>query len=247
MGFNFDWMKNSLLIINSQKRQHKLGIKKQQRMRWFGTMKSKIVLLGPPGAGKGTQAKIISNRLGFTPLSTGDMLRKAVRNGTELGKQAKKYMDGGNLVPNDIVIGIMKEKIAEISGAFLLDGYPRTIQQADALSAIVDIDLVINIDVPDNILVKRLTERRSCPKCNIVYHLVNNPPKKDGICDVCGTKLCLRDDDKKEVIINRLKVYRESTLPLIDYYLKNGKLVTVRGDDGTINDVFANIEKVLID
>ncbi|MCQ2052788.1 MAG: adenylate kinase [archaeon] len=210
-------------------------------------MKSKIVLLGPPGAGKGTQAKIISNKLGFTSLSTGDMLRKAVRNGTELGKQAKKYMDEGNLVPNDIIIGIMKEKIAEISGAFLLDGYPRTIQQADALSAIADIDLVINIDVPDNVLVKRLTERRSCPKCDIVYHLVNNPPKKDGICDVCGTKLCLRDDDKEEVIMNRLNVYRESTLPLIDYYSRNGKLVTVRGDDGTINDVFANIKKVLID
>lgn len=215
-------------------------------MRWSETMKSKIVLLGPPGAGKGTQAEIISNKLGFTKLSTGDMLRKAVRDGTELGKQAKRYMDAGDLVPNDIVIGIMKEKIAEISGAFLLDGYPRTIQQADALSTIADIDLVINIDVPDDVLVKRLADRRSCPKCGITYHLVNNPPKKDGICDACGTELCLRDDDKKEVIMNRLNIYRQSTFPLIDYYSKNGKLVTIRGDYGTINDVFSNIEKVLM-
>lgn len=215
-------------------------------MRWSETMKSKIVLLGPPGAGKGTQAEIISNKLGFTKLSTGDMLRKAVRNGTDLGKQAKRYMDAGDLVPNNIVIGIMKEKIAEISGPFLLDGYPRTIQQADALSTIADIDLVINIDVPDDVLVKRLADRRSCPKCDTTYHLVNNPPKKDGICDACGTELYLRDDDKKEVIMNRLDIYRQSTFPLIDYYSKNGKLVTIRGDYGTINDVFSNIEKVLM-
>jgi adenylate kinase len=210
-------------------------------------MKSKIVLLGPPGAGKGTQAEIMSNKLGFTRLSTGDMLREAVRNGTELGKKAKTYMDAGGLVPNDIIIGMMKEKIESLSGAYLLDGYPRTIEQADALATIVDIDLAINIDVADEILVDRLTKRRSCPKCGAVYHLTNKPPKKDGICDACGAELYQRDDDKEETIRNRLKVYRENTFPLIDYYSKKGKLVTIKGNEGTIDDVFANIEKALKD
>ncbi len=210
-------------------------------------MKSKIVLLGPPGAGKGTQAEIMSNKLGFTRLSTGDMLREAVRNGTELGKKAKTYMDAGGLVPNEIIIGMMKEKIESLSGAYLLDGYPRTIEQADALGTIVDIDLAINIDVADEILVDRLTKRRSCPKCNAVYHLTNKPPKKDGICDSCGAELYQRDDDKEETIRNRLKVYRENTFPLIDYYSKKGKLVTIKGNEGTIDDVFANIEKALKD
>ncbi len=210
-------------------------------------MKSKIVLLGPPGAGKGTQAEIMSNKLGFTRLSTGDMLREAVRNGTELGKKAKTYMDAGGLVPNDIIIGMMKEKIESLSGAYLLDGYPRTIEQADALGTIVDIDLAINIDVADEILVDRLTKRRSCPKCNAVYHLTNKPPKKDGICDACGAELYQRDDDKEETIRNRLKVYRENTFPLIDYYQKKGKLVTIKGNEGTIDDVFSNIEKALKD
>ena len=210
-------------------------------------MKSKIVLLGPPGAGKGTQAEIMSNKLGFTRLSTGDMLREAVRNGTELGKKAKTYMDAGGLVPNDIIIGMMKEKIESLSGAYLLDGYPRTIEQADALGTIVDIDLAINIDVADEILVDRLTKRRSCPKCNAVYHLTNKPPKKDGICDACGAELYQRDDDKEETIRNRLKVYRENTFPLIDYYSKKGKLVTIKGNEGTIDDVFTKIEKALKD
>ena len=210
-------------------------------------MKSKIVLLGPPGAGKGTQAEIMSNKLGFTRLSTGDMLREAVRNGTELGKKAKTYMDAGGLVPNDIIIGMMKEKIESLSGAFLLDGYPRTIEQADALATIVDVDLAINIDVADEVLVDRLTKRRSCPKCNAVYHLTNKPPKKDGVCDSCGAELYQRDDDKEETIRNRLKVYRENTFPLIDYYSKKGKLVTIKGNEGTIDDVFSNIEKALKD
>ena len=208
-------------------------------------MKSKIILLGPPGAGKGTQAELLGNKLGFTRLSTGDMLREAVRNGTELGKKAKTYMDAGGLVPNDIIIGMMKEKIEGLKGAYLLDGYPRTVEQADALATIVDIDLAINIDVEDSVLVDRITKRRSCPKCNAVYHLTNKPPKKEGICDICGEKLYQREDDKEETIKNRLKVYRENTFPLIDYYEKKGKLVTVKGDEGTIEDIFAKIEKVL--
>lgn len=208
-------------------------------------MKSKIILVGPPGAGKGTQAELLETKLGFTRLSTGDMLREAVRNGTELGKKAKTYMDAGGLVPNDIIIGMMKEKIEGLSGAYLLDGYPRTIEQADALATIVDIDLVVNIDVPDEALIDRLTKRRSCPKCNAVYHLSNKPPKKDGICDACGAELYQRDDDKEETIKNRLKVYRENTFPLIDYYEKKGKLVTINGNEGSINDVFTKVEKAL--
>ena len=210
-------------------------------------MKAKVVLLGPPGCGKGTQAEKMGDDLGYTRLSTGDMLREAVRNGTELGLKAKTYMDSGALVPNDLIIGLMKEKIEGLSGAYLLDGYPRTIEQADALATIVDIDLAINIDVADEVLVDRLTKRRSCPKCNAVYHLANKPPKKDGICDACGAELYQRDDDKEETIRNRLKVYRENTFPLIDYYEKKGKLVTIKGDEGTIDDVFAKVEKALKD
>ncbi len=208
-------------------------------------MKSKIILLGPPGAGKGTQAELLDEKLGFTRLSTGDMLREAVRNGTELGKKAKEYMDKGALVPNEVIIGMMKEKIATIDGAYLLDGFPRTIEQADALGEIVDIDLVIDIDVEDEVLVDRLTKRRSCPKCNAVYHLTNKPPKVDGICDKCGEKLYQRDDDTEKTVKNRLEVYRKNTFPLIDYYKKKGKLVTIKGNDGTIEDVFKNVEKAL--
>ncbi len=208
-------------------------------------MKSKIILLGPPGSGKGTQAEILGDRLGFTRLSTGDMLREAVRNQTELGKTAKKYMDSGALVPNDVIIGMMKEKIAGLNGAFLLDGFPRTIEQADALAEVIDIDAAINLDVEDAVLVDRLTKRRSCPDCNAVYHLTNKPPKKAGICDKCGGKLYQRDDDVESTVRNRLKVYRENTFPLIDYYKKKGKLVTIMGNEGSIEDIYANIEKSL--
>ena len=207
----------------------------------------KFILIGCPGAGKGTQAKKLSKHYDIAHISTGDLLREQIANGTELGKKAKTYMDAGGLVPNEIIIGMMKEKIEGLSGAFLLDGYPRTIEQADALATIVDIDLAINIDVADEVLVDRLTKRRSCPKCNAVYHLTNKPPKKDGICDSCGAELYQRDDDKEETIRNRLKVYRENTFPLIDYYSKKGKLVTIKGNEGTIDDVFANIEKALKD
>lgn len=207
-------------------------------------MKSKIILLGPPGSGKGTQAELLGDKLGFVRLSTGDMLREAVRNQTELGKKAKEFMDSGALVPNDLIIGLMKSKIEGLSGAFLLDGFPRTIEQADALAAEIDIDVAINLDVDDDELVNRLTKRRSCPDCNAVYHLLYKPPKKDGICDKCNGKLYQRDDDTEKTVRNRLKVYRDNTFPLIDYYKKKGKLVTIMGV-GDIEDIFDQVRRAL--
>ena len=180
-------------------------------------MKAKVVLLGPPGCGKGTQAEKMGDDLGYVKLSTGDMLREAVRNQTELGLKAKTYMDSGALVPNDLIIGLMKEKIEGLD-KIILDGFPRTVEQADALAEQVDIDIAINIDVPDEELITRLTQRRSCPECNAVYHLANKPPAKDGICDKCGAQLYQRDDDKEETVKNRLEVYRKNTFPLIEYY-----------------------------
>lgn len=207
-------------------------------------MKSVIVLLGPPGSGKGTQGEMLSEKLGYTRLSTGDMLREAVRNGTELGKKAKGYMDSGALVPNDLIIDLMKEKIAQARGGVILDGFPRTVVQADALGQQVDVDLALNLDVADDELVRRLTMRRSCPGCNAVYHLVNNPPKQEGVCDKCGESLYQRDDDKEETVKNRLKVYRENTMPLVDYYDRKGTLVTIQGV-GDISEIFEKVQKAV--
>ena len=208
-------------------------------------MKSTIVLLGPPGSGKGTQGEKLSEELGYVRLSTGDMLREAVRNQTELGKKAKEFMDAGALVPNDLIIGLMKEKIAQAKGGVILDGFPRTVEQADALAEQVDIDIAINIDVPDEELITRLTQRRSCPDCNAVYHLTNKPPMKEGVCDKCGAALYQRDDDKEETVKNRLEVYRKNTFPLIDYYEKRGKLVTIPGV-GDISEIYAQVKKSLL-
>ncbi len=207
-------------------------------------MKSVIVLLGPPGSGKGTQGEMLSEKLGYVRLSTGDMLREAVRNGTELGKKAKTYMDSGALVPNDLIIGLMKEKIAQAEGGVILDGFPRTVEQADALDQQLQVDLALNLDVPDEELINRLTKRRSCPDCNAVYHLIYNPPKAEGVCDKCGAKLYQRDDDKEETVANRLKVYRENTMPLIGYYEKKGVLVTIKGV-GSIDEIYAQVEKAV--
>ena len=207
-------------------------------------MKSTIVLLGPPGSGKGTQGEKLSAEFGYVRLSTGDMLREAVRNKTELGMKAKTYMDAGGLVPNDLIIGLMKEKIAATNGKVLLDGFPRTIEQADALAEQLDVDLALNLDVDDAELITRLTQRRSCPKCNAVYHLVYNAPKKEGICDKCGAELYQRDDDKEETVKNRLEVYRKNTMPLIDYYSKKGTLTTVKGV-GSIDEIFEQVKKAV--
>jgi adenylate kinase len=207
-------------------------------------MKSTIVLLGPPGSGKGTQGEKLTEEFGYVRLSTGDMLREAVRNGTDLGKKAKEYMDSGALVPNDIIIGLMKEKIAATDGKVLLDGFPRTVEQADALAEQLDVDLALNLDVDDEELMVRLTKRRSCPKCNAVYHLVYNKPAKDGICDKCGSELYHRDDDKEETVSNRLAVYRKNTMPLIDYYSKKGTLVTIKGV-GSIDEIYEQVKKAV--
>ena len=207
-------------------------------------MKAKLVLLGPPGCGKGTQAEKMGDDLGYVKLSTGDMLREAVRNQTELGLKAKTYMDAGALVPNDLIIGLMKEKIEGLD-KIILDGFPRTVEQADALAEQVEIDIAINIDVPDEELISRLTQRRSCPECNAVYHLSNKPPAKEGICDKCGAGLYQRDDDKEETVKNRLEVYRKNTFPLIEYYEKRGKLVTIPGV-GDISEIYAAVKKSLL-
>lgn len=208
-------------------------------------MKTKVILLGPPGCGKGTQAEILCDRLGFHKLSTGDMLREAVRNGTALGQEAKKFMDAGQLVPNDVIIGMMREKIIELGDVpLLLDGFPRTVEQADALSKIVDADAAVNLDVADDELVDRLTKRRSCPSCNSVYHLSYKPPKNKGKCDKCQADLYQRDDDTEETVRNRLEVYRKNTMPLIEYYGTRGKLITIKGV-GPIDGIYAEIEAAL--
>ena len=210
-------------------------------------MKTKIVLLGPPGSGKGTQGEKLSQELGFVRLATGDMLREAVRNGTPLGLKAKEYMDSGALVPNDLIINLMKEKISSLGegAGVIFDGFPRTVEQADALGEQIYIDLALNLDVEDSELLNRLTKRRSCPKCNAVYHLDYNPPKKNGICDKCGSELYQRNDDKEETVMNRLKVYRDNTMPLIDYYEKEGKLQTIMGI-GSIDEIFEKVKRTVL-
>jgi adenylate kinase len=209
-----------------------------------------IILFGPPGAGKGTQAKKMVDFYGIPQISTGDILRANVREGTELGLAAKKYMDKGELVPDDVLIGIIKNRLNEqdCEKGFILDGYPRTIPQADALSIILNeinkpIDVVLNLEVPAEELVERISGRLMC-NCGASYHRILNPPKKDGVCDICGGHVFQRDDDKEEAVKNRLNVYKKQTEPLINYYSKQDLLVTL---DGTkdINDVFEDINASL--
>ncbi|RMD71473.1 MAG: adenylate kinase [Gammaproteobacteria bacterium] len=181
----------------------------------------RIILLGPPGAGKGTQAKFIQEAFGIPHISTGDMLRAAVQQGTPLGKMAKSYMDAGQLVPDDVIIGLVKERIQQPDCAkgFLLDGFPRTVAQAEALKgAGVDIDAVVEIDVPDEEIIKRLSGRRVHPASGRVYHMIYNPPKEDEKDDITGEPLIQRDDDKEETVRKRLEVYHQQTRPLVEYY-----------------------------
>jgi len=210
-----------------------------------------LILLGAPGAGKGTQAKLISEKYGIPQIATGDILREAVTSGTELGRKAKEFMDRGELVPDEIVIGIVKERLAQpdCENGFILDGFPRTLIQAEALDNILaemnkKIDAVINIDVSEEEIIKRITYRRTCKKCGAIYHLIYNPPKEDKKCDKCGGELYQRDDDKEETVRERFRVYRERTEPLIDYYKKKGLLHNVDGTKN-IKDVFRGIEDVL--
>lgn len=210
-----------------------------------------LILLGAPGAGKGTQAKFIVEKYGISQISTGDMLREAVAKGTELGRKAKEFMDQGKLVPDDIVIGIVKERLKQkdCERGFILDGFPRTKAQAEALDKIMEemgkkIDAVINISVPEEEVVRRIVNRRTCRKCGAIYHLIYDPPKKPGTCDRCGGELYQRDDDREEVVRQRFSVYRKSTEPLIDYYRKRGILYDVDGRKD-IGEVKAEILSVL--
>ncbi|MDV0445479.1 adenylate kinase [Methanimicrococcus sp. At1] len=208
-----------------------------------------IILFGPPGAGKGTQAQKLSQKYGIPQISTGDILRANVKEGTALGMEAKKYMDAGELVPDAVLIGIIKDRLLQpdCANGFLLDGYPRTVPQADALAEILDeikkpIDAVINIIVPNDILVERLSGRWMSG-CGASYHTVFNPPKQAGVCDVCGDALFQRPDDTSEAVSNRLDVYQKQTAPLVDYYKEKGLLKDI---DGTkdIDVVFEEIDKI---
>ena len=211
----------------------------------------KIIMLGAPGAGKGTQAKMIADKYGVPHISTGDIFRANIKNGTELGMEAKKYMDQGLLVPDELTVRIMLDRVAQddCKNGYVLDGFPRTIPQAEVLDSELTklgdhIDYAINVDVPDENIVKRMSGRRACLTCGATYHIEHVPPKKEGICDVCGSELVLRDDDKPETVKNRLNVYHEQTQPLIDFYTEKGVLKTV---DGTVpmEEVFAAITAIL--
>lgn len=211
----------------------------------------KIIMLGAPGAGKGTQAKMIADKYGVPHVSTGDIFRANIKNGTELGMEAKKYMDQGLLVPDKLTVRILLDRVAQddCKNGYVLDGFPRTIPQAEVLDSELTklgdhIDYAINVDVPDENIVKRMSGRRACLTCGATYHIEHVPPKKEGICDVCGSELVLRDDDKPETVKNRLNVYHEQTQPLIDFYTEKGVLKTV---DGTVpmEEVFAAITAIL--
>ena len=211
----------------------------------------KIIMLGAPGAGKGTQAKMIAEKYGVPHVSTGDIFRANIKEGTELGKEAKQYMDQGLLVPDELTVKILLDRVAkdDCKNGYVLDGFPRTIPQAEVLDKALNelgdkIDYAIDVDVPDENIVKRMGGRRACLTCGATYHIEHVPPKKEGICDKCGSELVLRDDDKPETVKNRLSVYHEQTQPLIDYYTEKGVLRTVDGTQD-MKDVFAAIVKIL--
>lgn len=211
----------------------------------------KIIMLGAPGAGKGTQAKMIADKYSIPHISTGDIFRANIKNGTELGKKAKTYMDQGLLVPDELVVDLVVDRVGkeDCSNGYVLDGFPRTIPQAESLDAALEklgskVDYAINVEVPDENIVRRMSGRRACVACGATYHIVHIPTKVEGICDRCGSELILRDDDKPETVKKRLAVYHEQTQPLIDYYNDKKVLVEV---DGTkdMNDVFTDIVKIL--
>ncbi|SFQ40143.1 Adenylate kinase [Lachnospiraceae bacterium XBB1006] len=191
----------------------------------------KLIMLGAPGAGKGSQAKVLSDKYGIPHISTGDIFRANIKEGTELGKKAKKYMDQGLLVPDELVCDLVVDRIkqSDCANGFILDGFPRTIPQAESLDAALDqideaMDFAIDLEVADEVIVDRMGGRRACLKCGATYHLINMKPQKDGICDRCGEALVLRDDDKPETVKKRLTVYHDQTKPLIEYYRKKGIL-----------------------
>ncbi len=212
----------------------------------------KIVMLGAPGAGKGTQAVNIAKEFGIPHISTGDIFRANIKNQTELGMKAKSYMDKGALVPDDITIGMLLDRIADndCKNGFVLDGFPRTIPQAESLKGALSlqdtkIDHAVDIEVPDEVITARMGGRRSCPKCGGTYHIVFNAPKQEGICDNCGTELVQRADDKPETVLERLKTYHEQTQPLIDFYREEGVLDTVDGTqkpDKVLSDILGALK-----
>lgn len=187
----------------------------------------KLVLLGAPGAGKGTQGEILCEKYNIPTISTGNILRAAMKNGTPVGEQVKAYMDAGQLVPDELIIDIVLERISQpdCKNGYILDGFPRTIPQAEALEAHhVGIDWAVSLEVPDELIVERMSGRRSCPECGATFHVTNNPPKVEGVCDHCGAELTIRKDDAPETVLNRLKTYHETTEPLKGFYEKRGKL-----------------------
>lgn len=212
---------------------------------------ARYVLLGPPGAGKGTQSVMIAEQYNIPHISTGDILRANVKAETPLGVKAKSYMDKGELVPDELVMDLIKERLLEpdCANGFLFDGFPRTIPQAEALDRILSdcgaqLDAVIDIRVPEEELMKRMTGRRVCRQCGAPYHIVNMPPKTEGVCDICGGEVCQRADDTEETVRNRLHVYADQTLPLVGYYAETGKLIPIESE-GKPKDVFEAIRTKL--
>ncbi len=210
-----------------------------------------LVFLGPPGAGKGTQAKRLSEEFKWPHVSTGEILREAVSKGTDLGRKAKEYMEKGELVPDEVVIGIIKDrlKLEDAQDGFILDGFPRTVNQAQSLDKVLkeegnSLDLVLYFEVDEEEIVKRLTGRRNCSKCGAIFHLIYNPPKKSGICDLCRGELIQREDDREETVKNRLRVYLSQTFPLIDYYQEKGLLREIDARKSE-DEVYQKIKRVL--
>lgn len=207
----------------------------------------KLILLGAPGAGKGTQADILSELLKIPTISTGNILRAAIQNGTPVGLKAKEYVDNGKLVPDDVIIGIIRDRLAEedCKNGFILDGMPRTIPQAEGLEkAAIEIDTALSLEVSDETIVERITGRRTCKECSTTFHLVSNPPKSEGKCDKCGGKLIIRKDDSPETVKSRLDTYHKESEPLKGFYAKRGKLITV-DNKVTVEGTTAQVKKAL--
>ena len=210
----------------------------------------RLILLGAPGVGKGTQGALLAKRHGLTRVSTGDLLREAVRKGTALGTEARRYMDAGELVPDDVILGMVREVLADASAGFILDGFPRTLEQGEGLDAMleslgIELDAVILLEAPDDILVKRISGRRSCPECDAVYNVYFNPPEEPGRCDRCGSKLVERADDDEATVARRLEVYRRQTEPLVQYYRDAGATVHVIDGEQPVDEVQRAIERAL--